>query len=419
MGSKIIQMAAAFLAGAMINRALGASLRGVFAEMQTWVFLIVMICGLSMDSGIYHFANKSLYGTDDKSRFVTTLWLTIAASAFSVLILAFLTIFRPQLVSSATHKYLLLLYLWMITVLLAANLIVFVQAIGNIKLSAIVGATQAVIQLSIISLGYFFGIINLFFVIISYIVFQIVALIIVFSMAWKSGFFLGYFSNDLARGIIKAGLKLHLGTISTFIYMKVNQLIVFNYCGHSEAGNFAVALNLCMALMVIPATFQLVLYPRVIHATDDYEITIRSMRIGFYVWGLMIFLLFLFAKPILLMYAGRDFLPSINNFRVLMIAGWLLPISSLLSPYFVKLGAFKMASATAVLLGLASIGLNFYLVPKYAAIGAGIATSASCVIGFGMILLFLWYLSRKNPFVIFIPRFAEEWKILKFSCIAE
>lgn len=404
MGSKIIQMAAALLVGAMVNRKLGTSLRGVLAEMQTWVYLVVMVCSLSMDSAIYHIANKSRYGTDDKSRFVTILWLSVFCSALSVLMLFFIAIFRPNLFSSATHSYLPFLYLWMISTLLASNLIVFVQAVGNIKLSAIIGGTQTVIQLLIITLGYFFGIINLFYVIISWFILQIVALIFIFIMAWKFGLFDGYFSKDLAIGIIKAGLKLHIGVISTFIYMKANQLIVFNYCGEHEAGIFAVALNLCIALIFIPSTFQLVLYPRVIHATDDYEITVRSMRIGFYVWGLMILLLLLFAKPICLMYAGRAFLPSVNIFRILMIAGWLLPISSLLAPYFVKLGAFKMASVSAVLLGLASIWLNLYLVPKYAAFGAGLATSLTSVIGFGFSLAFLWYLSKKSPFVIFIPR---------------
>lgn len=415
MGSKIIQMLAGFICGALINRALGPSYRGIFAEMQTWVFLLVMLCGFSMDSAIYHFANRSLYGTHDKSRFVTILWLSIVFSALSVLILTLLNLFSTNLLSSAIKNNIILLDLWMISIFLSANLIIFIQSIGNIKLSAIIGVTTTIIQLLIIVIGYFIGIINFFFILISLFILNIISITMIFFTAWKSDFLSGSFSRDLSKGIIKAGLKIHIATISTFTYMKVNQLIVFNYCGDHEAGNFAVALNLCMALMVIPSTFQVVLYPRVIHASDDYEITVRSMRIGFYFWGLIILFLVLFARPILLMYAGYDFLPSANIYRILMISTWLLPISSLLAPYFIKKGAFIMASASAVILGVTSIGLNFHLVPKYAAIGAGIATSVSCLIGFGLILCFLWYLSKKNPFVIFIPKFADEWKALKSS----
>jgi len=148
-------------------------------------------------------------------------------------------------------------------------------------------------------------------------------------------------------------------------------------------------------------TFQTVLYPRVIHAMDDYEVTIRSLRWGFYGWGVIVFLMLLFAKPILLLYAGSRFLPSVNNFRVLMVAAWFLPLSSILAPYYVKAGAFGLASISAMFLGIISICLNMLLVPRYADVGASLATALTCLIGFCAVLLFLWHLSQRNPLVVF------------------
>jgi O-antigen/teichoic acid export membrane protein len=225
----------------------------------------------------------------------------------------------------------------------------------------------------------------------------------------------GRFSKDLAKGIIAAGLKQHIATIATFVYTKINLLIVFRYCGESSAGMFAVSLSAAFYLMFIPMTFQTVLYPRVIHATDDYEITIRSLRWGFYGWGAVVFLMILFAKPILLLYAGSNFLPSVNNFRILMVAAWFLPLSSMLAPYYIKMGAFGLASITAVFLGATSISLNIFLVPKYADIGASLATALTCFIGFCIILVFLWHLSKKNPFVIFHPNLKQEIASLRVS----
>jgi len=164
-------------------------------------------------------------------------------------------------------------------------------------------------------------------------------------------------------------------------------------------------------------TFQTTLYPRVIQGADEYEITIRSLRLGFYLWGGIIMLMLLFARPILLIYAGNQFSDSISSFRVLMVAAWFLPLSSLVAPYYVKRGAFGLASLSAICLGFISIGLNMYLVKKYAIIGASSATALSCLIGFCMVLLFLGYLSKKNPLSAFYPDFRRELTWLRINLL--
>ena len=166
-------------------------------------------------------------------------------------------------------------------------------------------------------------------------------------------------------------------------------------------------------MIFIPEAFRTVLYPRVIHSNDDYDVTVRSLRLGFYGWGAIAILFIICARPILLIYGGGEFLPSINVFRILMIAVWFLPLSSLLAPYYVKKGAFGIASLSAVLLGIISIGLNMLLVPKFASIGAAAATALSCLTGFCMIILFLYYLSKKNPLVIFKLDFQKEINFIR------
>jgi O-antigen/teichoic acid export membrane protein len=203
----------------------------------------------------------------------------------------------------------------------------------------------------------------------------------------------------MAKIIWSAGLKQHVATISTFVYMKINQLILFRYCGEAETGIFSVSLAIALALMFLPQTFQTVLYPRVIHAEDDYEVTVRALRVGFYVWGLVVLGIMLLAKPILLVYGGASFLSSVNLLRILLVGVWFLPLSSFVAPYCVKIGAFNACSASAVILGLISIALNFVLIPKFAATGAALATSFTCITGFGLALLLLWYLTKNNPLI--------------------
>jgi O-antigen/teichoic acid export membrane protein len=126
LGSKTVVMAAGFITAAMINRALGPSGRGIYAEMQTWIGLFAVLFGMSMDTAIYHFANRSLYGTNDRSRFITTFALSLvygllALGAFTLFVLGW-----PQQVSSETFKYLILLEVLLIATVLTGNLIIFI-----------------------------------------------------------------------------------------------------------------------------------------------------------------------------------------------------------------------------------------------------------------------------------------------------
>ncbi len=70
----------------------------------------------------------------------------------------------------------------------------------------------------------------------------------------------------------------------------------------------------------------------------------------------------IFAKPILLLYAGRNFLDSIHNFRILMVARVVFTLSSMIAPYYVKAGALGLHHCSAILLGIVSISLNILLV---------------------------------------------------------
>jgi len=399
LASRVVQMSAGLFMGALINRSLGPGGRGIYAEVLTWVGLFVMAFGLSQDTAIYHLANRQAYGDDDASRFTTILWLGLGYSLLAALGLSAMVHTCPHLVSESLATHVFLLAVLIMTTMLATNLLVFYQASGNIKTAAIIGVIQFLVQLPLIVMAYLGGFLTLPFIFWSMVIMQGAALVLVLALARKTRLLSGHFSKEMAKIIWSAGLKQHVATISTFVYMKINQLILFKYCGEAATGVFSVSLAIALALMFIPQTFQTVLYPRVIHGADDYEVTIRALRVGFYVWGVVVLGIVLLAKPILLVYGGAKFLPSVNLLRILMVGALFLPLSSFVAPYCIKIGAFNACSASAVILGLTSIALNFLLIPKFAALGAALATSFTCILGFSLSLLLLWYLTKNNPLV--------------------
>lgn len=397
LGSKSIIMSAGFITAAMINRSLGPSGRGIYAEMQTWVGLFAVLFGMSLDTAIYYFANRSLYGTDDRSRLMTTFSLSLIYGLFATAALTIFVLGWPEQVSSETFKFLLLLDVLLIATILTGNLIIFLQAMGDIRYSAVIGVVQVMANVLVVGYAYWVDSLDIKIVLISVLIIQGITFLMLLAKFRRNNLLTGRFSKNLAKGMITAGFKQHIATIATFVYTKINLLFVFKYCGESNAGMFAVALSAAFYLMFVPMTFQTVLYPRVIHAIDDYEVTIRSLRLVFYSWGGIVLLIILLAKPILFIYGGRHFLPAVTTFRIIMIAAWFLPLASLVAPYCVKIGAFYAMAITAIALGLISIALNLYLIPKFSGTGAALATASTCMIGFCISLILLGYLSKRNP----------------------
>jgi O-antigen/teichoic acid export membrane protein len=396
--NKMIAMVIALLTASLINRALGPTDRGIFAEIQTWVALFVVFFGISMDSAIYHFANESRYSNGINTRYITILGTTLVYSLGAIIALCLFVNFLPHQLSERAHSYLLLIAILIVLTMLTGNLTVFLQAIGDIKASAIIGTIQSVVNGFIIVFAYKTHRINIGFVVATLVVLQFLVIGILIFYFYKKGHLLGgKFSMPLSFEILKVGVKQHLATIGTFVYTKVNQLIVIKYCGAQEAGIYAVAQNLAFSAIVIPATLQIVLYPRIIHATDDYEITTKSLKYGFYGWGIMLFIVFIFSQYCLQLYAGHGFSSSVNPFRILLIAAWLYPLSSFVAPYCVKVGVFYTCSITAILLGFISILLNLLLVPSFGSIGAASSTTLTCFLGFGIAMWLLWHVSGKNP----------------------
>jgi len=103
--SKSILMIAGFFTASLINRALGPFGRGIYAEMVTWIGLFSVIFGLSMDSAIYHFANRVLYPVDDKIKFMTTFFLLFIYAFLATIFLNLFIFFFPKQVSIETFKY--------------------------------------------------------------------------------------------------------------------------------------------------------------------------------------------------------------------------------------------------------------------------------------------------------------------------
>lgn len=409
--NRAISMVVAFFVSALVNRALGPSSRGELAEIQTWIALFLTFCGFSLESAIYHYADRKKYDICDRSRLITVGIVCLSYTFIASGVLLVMMYFRPDQFSPTAAKYIAIICVLLTSSMIANNLSVLYQSLGGVKYIAFISIIINIFSSTLTILAYFMGLISIpVMLLLSFVPQPLLILCCAIPLAknGKSGF-----SISLAKGLIFSGMKQHIATISTFIYAKLNLLFIYRYCGKEAAGNFVVALNAAFAFTIIPSTFQQVLYPRVVHFEDDYAITVKALRYGIYFWGAAVLCMIIFAHQIIFVFAGPSYTTSIVAFRILMLATWLLPLSSLISPYYVKKGAFLLASGTAVIMCLFSIITNWYLIPRYNISGAAIATSLTCGFGFVMAFFFFWYLAKTNPVAIFAPDFKDLSVIIK------
>ncbi len=411
--NKAIAMMASIIIAALANRALGPSGRGILAEIQTWIALFTTVFGISLESAIYHFADKSRYGITDSTRFRTIALLSIGCSCCGAGALFATTQILPGQFSPTAIQNIFLASLVLFSSMFANHINIFIQATGNIRHVAIVSIIVTVFSFLLTIIAYFTDAITVpIMLVLTFLPQPVMIAGLLLPVLRKDGIS-GSFSVSLARGIVISGLKQHIGTISSFITIRLNQIIIFKYCGESPAGNYAVSLGAVLALMTIPMTFQQTLYPRVIHSDDDFEVSILSARYAFYFWGLITLGFAITARPLLYLYAGKDFAESPEIFRILLVMGWLNPVGALFTPYMIKLGAFYAISVINLTLCVSSLILNYTLIPQWGIMGAAVSTSTVGIVGFVICYSTFWFLVKRNPIVMFKPDFSEFFDIVR------
>lgn len=395
---------------AMVNRAISPVGRGIIADVQTWAGLLVTLFGLSLNSAIYHFANRERYTYGDDTRLYIVLLTSACASIVATAGMGGLLLAWPQAISmQAVALWSILLALPAATIF-SANLMTLGVALGRVQLASGIAIIQAGANLVAIVPAFLLHAIDLRFALLAILAVQVIGAGGMLVALWRS---IGCSSSSVSTKVllpfIGAGLRQHIATMSTFVYTRINQLIVFHYCGEMETGLLAASHTLAFGLFAALGAVQIALYPTVIRNDGDgLGITIRMIRLSLYGGLILVVLTVLLANPLLRAYGGSQFDEAVWCFRMLVPAAWILSVSSLTAPYYVKAGAFGMASYVSLVLGIVSILSNVILVPKLAANGAAMATLLTVSVGFIGVLGMIRIISGVSPLVALTPDFRQE-----------
>lgn len=197
--------------------------------------------------------------------------------------------------------------------------------------------------------------------------------------------------------LLKDGGVLYIGALATFVNYQVNFFILNYYSTRSEVGFYSVAYAVANVLFFLSISLESGLFPRIAAASEQeaLQLTEVACRQVLIVTTAAAAVMFLFSRQIVWLYGGTQFLPSTKPLMLLLPGIVIAVVPKILAFAWIRKGWFSLLTYVALCAAAVSIALNLFLIPRFGANGAAIATSATFFVVFLLeILLYKRYIGR-------------------------
>lgn len=393
-GARMLVIALGLITVPITTRVLGPDGRGAMVAALAWAGLFATILYLSLGQVAIHHLTGNRERGEVRKVLGTLLWFLAVFTTIGWLAAAALWFITDGALYGGLPVWLIVVAMASLPFLIwnhyGASLL---QAIAQIPRSALATSVSAVVIAILLViflgiLGYGLGaviLINLFGGAVTFIILLI-------------GIWMGVggrptFSFSLARTFLSGGAKLHWNALGTFLFSTSDILILNFFRTTTEVGWYQLAYVLVGLLLILPTAMSASLYTMLTRTGPDIGWK-RSQPIFFGVGGIVligIILAYPLAPILVPLVAGPEFKPSINLFRILLLAVIGMTVSILLSSQWITRGFFVMAGVLTIGTGLLNLFLNLWAIPIWGANGAAWTTvtaySVALLINIGVALL--------------------------------
>lgn len=372
----------AIVTSIIISRTLGPSLKGsysIITSVMTVASLLVLF-GLGSANVYYGARNPDELPTLTGNSFVAAFGLGLIGITV-VELATFLPAFKGYLVENAVDvRWVRRLILFLPLLQLNAYLLAIVRAAGDIvrynlialwrMFTSLVGA---VVFVWFLNQG-LNGAINMW--VISLI--AVLTLTVWLTLRVAGG--LPRIDWGLLHRNFAFGVRLHPGNIAQFLNYRLDVFLVGLFLTPAEVGFYVTAVTLAERLWEIPHAIRTVLLYQVAATSDANEVnatTARVSRVVVILIGGMCLAVILVSYPLISLLYGTDYLPAAPSMIALMPGIWALSIGKLLAVHLVAIGRPEVGTFGAVISLVATLTLDFLLIPRLGIVGASIASSVA------------------------------------------
>nr|WP_293295433.1 flippase [Allomuricauda sp.] len=378
MGEKVLRLLIALSVGVWVTRYLGPEQFGILSYAQSFVGIFAALSSLGLNDIII----RELVKNQDNRNLIlgSSFGLQTLGSTIIMLILIISIYYNDN--EPLTNKIIIILGL--LTFINSFNVIAsYFHSQVKSKFYAIAGLVGVIISalLKVYLILGNYSLIYFVYVLAFDVIFLVTGLIWFYKksgeslLKWK-------FSWKMAKELLKDAWPLILSGIIVSIYMKIDQVMIQEYLGNSEVGQYSAAVRLSEAWYFIPTIICSSLFPAIINAKlkDDTLYKDRLQRL----YNLMVVLGVVIILPVLTL---SDWMINLLYGEAFQRSAGVLNIH-ILGSVFVFLGVANQKwfisenyqAYNIICLGMgmvANIALNVIMIPRMGIMGAAYATLIS------------------------------------------
>lgn len=196
--------------------------------------------------------------------------------------------------------------------------------------------------------------------------------------AWK-------FNRELSRKILKDSWPLMFASAASFIYLRIDQVMIGALLGNYEVGLYAAAVKLVEIWYFIPGIICTSLFPAIINAKktslEMYRRRLKNLYILMTIIPILIAVpITLLAKPIIYILFGSGYLESIGILRVYIWSSVGLFLGWVVYQFLMSENSVKIIFWLNLLAMIVNIILNLIFIPAFGLLGAAWATLISYMV---------------------------------------
>lgn len=206
--------------------------------------------------------------------------------------------------------------------------------------------------------------------------------------------------SDLWRSIVTSGFPIAIASLFTSVSYYINPVMLKFLKGTDTVGVYSAAHQLTLALLLIPSSFDITLFPIMSELFKRSLKDLESLYKKLFEYSLILaipigLVVYLLAKDIIVIFYGPSYVEAI---RVLQVTIWLFSLILinrfpflLFSTNLQRIVVYQTAISAS-----ATVALNFLLIPKYGAVGAGLSATIAQLIAF--VYTFVPFVRRGHRF---------------------
>ena len=395
-----------FIISVILARALGPTGRGIYA-------LIILIPTIMLRLGSFGIEAASVYFTGSKQYKIQDIVSNSLLSSIIIsltLILIFFGISNLDIFNNFIQaNQINLIYLWLVILTIPLSLLHgFLRYIFLGKEEIIIfnkiSIFFTIIQLIAIIIFVLIFRQGVFGAIISYVLANICIAIFVIFLVKKFANIKTYYNKKLFKESIKYGLKAYFGNLAQFLNYRLDMFLVAIFLTPAAVGYYSISVGIAERIWMLPGAFASVLFPRIssLKSVESNNLTPRISRHTFFITIFLSLILAILAKPLIKLFFGITFLPSLIPLLVLLPGIIALSVSKVLTADLAGRGKPQYGTYSSFVSLALNIPLNLWLIPRWGISGAAFATTVAYTIATLLVINFFTKISNKSYFEILV-----------------